>query len=62
MVDLGERDDETVARDQRRRAADGPVTWKISEYSRMPGYFPGAVGRKTCVRIGPLGVGKSANS
>jgi hypothetical protein len=40
----------------------GPVTWKISEKSEMAGYFPGAAGRKMCVRIGPLGVAMSENS
>src|SRR5271167_2799969 len=41
------------------RAADrriGPVIWKISEKSTMPGYLPSAVGRKIWVLIGPVGV------
>jgi hypothetical protein len=28
----------------------------------MPGYFPGAAGRKICARIVPVGVSKSATS
>ena len=39
----------------------GPVTWKISEYSTRPGYRPSVAGRKTYVRMGPVGVWISAD-
>ena len=39
-----------------------PSLGKISEKRMIPGYRPSAAGRRTKVRIGPLGVSRSANS